>query len=141
MSEDSTKICPNCKKQIHKDASRCQYCKAWLAGKIKPRKHIDTLLLAQFLGVYGVHRFYTGYYLIGIIQLLTLGGCGIWSTIDFITICFNNYKDANALPLENYDKTLGVAFFILYLFGYICLFLLILSIVPLACALAVQGVR
>jgi TM2 domain-containing membrane protein YozV len=44
------------------------------------------LILCIFLGTLGVHRFYLGYTLIGIIQLLTLGGLGIWSLIDLIRI-------------------------------------------------------
>ncbi len=57
------------------------------------------LLLCLFLGVVGVHRFYTGYTAIGIVQLLTLGGCGIWTLIDLVTIATNTFTDANGLPL------------------------------------------
>jgi TM2 domain-containing membrane protein YozV len=42
--------------------------------------------LCFFLGALGIHRFYLGYIGIGIIQLLTAGGCGIWVLIDFIRI-------------------------------------------------------
>ena len=44
------------------------------------------LILAIFLGGLGVHRFYLGYIGIGVIQLLTAGGCGIWALIDIILI-------------------------------------------------------
>lgn len=44
------------------------------------------VLLCFFLGAIGVHRFYLGDTLIGVIQLLTLGGLGIWSLIDFIRL-------------------------------------------------------
>lgn len=49
---------------------------------------IDTtaLLLCLFLGNLGVHRFYMGYTWQGIVQLLTLGGLGIWTLIDLIRI-------------------------------------------------------
>jgi len=43
----------------------------------------------------GVHRFYTGHTAIGIIQLFTFGGCGIWALIDFIMILMGNFKDAD----------------------------------------------
>jgi len=58
-----------------------------------------TLLLCIFLGGLGIHRFYTGHIGIGIIQLLTLGGCGIWALIDLIMIVTDKYKDSNGQPL------------------------------------------
>ena len=44
------------------------------------------LILAIFLGGLGIHRFYLGYMGIGVIQLLTAGGCGVWALIDIILI-------------------------------------------------------
>lgn len=41
----------------------------------------------------GIHSFYAGKTVIGVIQLITLGGCGIWALIDFIMIVCGNYKD------------------------------------------------
>lgn len=43
-------------------------------------------ILCLFLGVFGIHRFYLGYPLIGVLQILTLGGFGIWILIDLIRI-------------------------------------------------------
>ncbi len=60
---------------------------------------LTTLLLCVFTGGIGGHRYYTGYTTIGIIQTVTLGGCGIWALIDLIQILTDNYKDANGLPL------------------------------------------
>lgn len=79
------------------------------------KSYTATLLLSFFLGTLGIHRFYTGYIGLGIIQLLTLGGCGLWTLIDFISICFNNYKDANGQELEDYNKVLGQVFFCFWL--------------------------
>ncbi len=44
------------------------------------------VLLCFFLGALGVHRFYLGDTVIGVIQLLTLGGLGVWVFIDFIRL-------------------------------------------------------
>ena len=54
-----------------------------------------TLLLCIFLGAFGVHRFYTKQIGIGILQLLTAGGCGIWVIIDVILIVTDTYRDGN----------------------------------------------
>ena len=45
-----------------------------------------TLLLWFFLGGLGMHRFYMGDIAIGILQLLTIGGFGIWWLIDGIRL-------------------------------------------------------
>ena len=61
---------------------------------------LTTLLLCIFLGGLGVHRFYTGHTVYGVIQLLTAGGCGIWWLIDILLIVTNSYTDSNGVPLR-----------------------------------------
>ena len=68
-----------------------------VAGGGKP--WMTTLLLAVFLGWAGVHRFYTGHTLFGILQLVTCGGSGIWQIIDIIFILTGKYTDAQGRPL------------------------------------------
>lgn len=60
---------------------------------------LTTLLLAIFLGLLGVHRFYTDHTAIGVVQLLTAGGCGIWNLVDIIMIATGSFKDAQGRPL------------------------------------------
>ena len=58
-----------------------------------------TLLLCLFVGVLGVHRFYVGKIGSGVAQLLTMGGCGIWSLIDLVMIITGSFKDAEGRDL------------------------------------------
>jgi hypothetical protein len=51
-----------------------------------PDFDVTTVLLWFFLGGLGMHRFYMGDITIGILQLLTLGGFGIWWLIDGIRL-------------------------------------------------------
>jgi hypothetical protein len=67
------------------------------------KSQLVALLLVIFVGGLGIHRFYLGYTTIGIIQLLTLGGCGIWALIDLIRIITGDLKPADG---SNYDPTL-----------------------------------
>lgn len=59
------------------------------------KSQLAALLFCIFLGCIGVHRFYLGYIGIGILQILTLGGCGIWALIDLILIITGDLKPKN----------------------------------------------
>ena len=60
---------------------------------------LTTLLLCFFVGGLGIHSFYTKKTGIGIAQLLTFGGCGIWALVDLIMIITENFKDGQGRPL------------------------------------------
>lgn len=53
---------------------------------ISSKSRLVALLLCFFLGYLGVHRFYVNKVGTGILQLVTLGGFGIWAFIDLILI-------------------------------------------------------
>lgn len=72
-------------------------------------------LLCFFVGGLGIHRFYTGYIGLGILQLLTAGGCGIWVIIDLVSISTGSYKDANGNKLANYNQKIGYGLLITYI--------------------------
>lgn len=128
----STKQCPFCGAEIDVEAVRCPVCQKWLNETVatsvedKPQDFLPTVLFAWFCGAFGIHRFYTGNIAIGVAQLLTFGGCGIWSYIDFIMICFNHFRDGQGRLLRNYDKNIGITLFVLSLIPVIIILFLIL---------------
>jgi TM2 domain-containing membrane protein YozV/predicted Ser/Thr protein kinase len=63
---------------------------------------LPTFLLAFFFGVFGAHRFYVGKVGTGIAQLFTLGGMGIWTTIDWILILCQVFTDKNGRRITNW---------------------------------------
>lgn len=65
------------------------------------KNYAITLLLCYFFGTFGIHRFYVGKTGTGIAQLLTGGGCGIWSTIDLLLIIFGAFTDDEGREINN----------------------------------------
>jgi len=64
------------------------------------KEFVPAVLLCFFLGGLGVHRFYLGKIGTGILMLLTLGGLGIWTLIDFVRIVIGSMTDKDGLPLR-----------------------------------------
>ena len=56
------------------------------------------ILISFFLGGLGIHRLMMGYSNWWL-MLITLGGCGIWTLIDFIQIIAGNMKMADGRDL------------------------------------------
>ncbi|WP_275315774.1 TM2 domain-containing protein [Tenacibaculum bernardetii] len=65
------------------------------------KSQIVALILCWVVGIIGVHRFYLGYTWQGVVQILTLGGLGIWTLIDFIRIITGDLTPKNG----SYSKT------------------------------------
>ena len=63
------------------------------------KSKLTAILLFLFLGSLGIHRFYLGYTLIGVIQLPTFGWVLIWTFVDLIRLITGSLKDSEGNEL------------------------------------------
>ncbi len=70
-------------RQKLQNATEDQYM---LLQSVEYKDPIVSLVLSLLVGTLGVDRFYVGDVGMGVLKLLTLGGCGIISIIDWFTI-------------------------------------------------------
>ncbi len=107
------------------------------AGNISSRDWLVALLLCICLGFLGIHRFYTGHIVIGMIQLLTVGGFGIWWLVDLILILANRYRDKNGHPLRAPNVRLGHAFILsILIFIFLSIFFKVIGVSDIGIVLA-----
>lgn len=107
-----TKFCQHCGQKIPKDAVICTCCgrqveelknsqsqvvinntntnvnKNINAGYRGAKNKWVALILCVFLGFFGIHKFYEGKILLGIVYLFTFGLFGIGLFIDFFSLLF-----------------------------------------------------
>lgn len=68
------------------------------------KSFLVTWLLSYFIGNIGADRFYLGKKKTGILKLITFGGLGIWSLIDFLITGFGTRRDSKGQILEGFAK-------------------------------------
>ncbi len=100
--------CPNCGSSINPGAGFCTSCGCSLSGSAAggdQKSKLVAVLLAFFLGGFGIHDFYLGYTKNGIIKIVLtcctgIGG-SIWALIDFIRLLTGDlHTDANGVELK-----------------------------------------
>lgn len=69
---------------------------------ISPKSRTIAAVLAFFFGTIGVHRFYVGKIGTGILMIVTVGGLGLWTLIDFIVILVGSFKDQEGRTLTTW---------------------------------------
>ncbi|HEY5047314.1 MAG TPA: TM2 domain-containing protein [Rhizomicrobium sp.] len=88
--------CRGCGTIISTLANACPRCGAPTGTRpagASPKSRLVALLLCFFFGLFGIHRFYVGKIGTGVLQLLTVGGLGIWACVDFILIILGEFTD------------------------------------------------
>ena len=100
-------FCPKCGKEIPDSSVFCPNCSARLVddASISSKSRLAVTLLCilpSWFAINGVHRFYLGKIGTGILMLITLGGLGIWTLIDFIMAVAGVMKDKDGKPITNW---------------------------------------
>lgn len=57
------------------------------------KKALPVFLLCFLFGFLGLHRFYVGKIGTGVLQLITVGGFGIWVLVDLVLILIGAFTD------------------------------------------------
>ena len=64
------------------------------------RSQMTAYVLSWLLGWCGADRFYLGFIGLGIVKLLTFGGCGVWYIVDLIIVGVGSMRDAEGKTLR-----------------------------------------
>ncbi len=68
-----------------------------------PKSRLAAILLAAFVGYFGVHRFYVGKIGTGIVWIFTFGCFGIGVLVDIIMIACGSFTDNDGLPVTDWQ--------------------------------------
>ena len=81
-------ICPHCGVRQHPDT-------VGRPAGASEKKLVPAATLCVLLGVFGAHRFYVGKTGTGVLQLITLGGLGLWMLYDLVLLLTGQFRDAD----------------------------------------------
>lgn len=87
------------------------------------KSFLTTWLLSYFLGWLGADRFYLGYTGLGVLKLVTFGGCGIWALIDWILVWAGSMKASDGTALKGRQQHMNTVLivFIVSFVAYVIL--------------------
>lgn len=80
--------------------------------------------LCVLFGLFGIHRFYTGHLLIGLLYIVTFGFFGIGWAIDITMLALGSYRDSYGFTLKNRTSNKGIRLLITGLVYISALFLM-----------------
>ncbi len=96
---NTIKYCEQCTGIMAAQTDTCPHCLAVQSSAGGPgesdKLRFPAFMLACLFGVFGAHRFYVGKTGTAILQLVTLGGLGVWMVIDAIIIASGGFTDGD----------------------------------------------
>ena len=69
---------------------------------VSTRKILPALILCILFGYFGTHRFYVGKVGTGMLQMLTLGGLGLWMLYDAAILILGKFTDCENAVLTDW---------------------------------------
>ena len=72
------------------------------SSSMSEKRILPAFLLCFFLCVFGAHRFYVGKVGTGVLELLTIGGFGLWWLADLILILTGSFKDGDGQQITQW---------------------------------------
>jgi TM2 domain-containing membrane protein YozV len=79
-----------------------------IGPEVSPRSRGVALGLAVVGGFLGLHRFYVGKPGTAVLQIVTLGGMGVWWLYDIVMCAAGEFCDHEDRPLRNWNVDQGI---------------------------------